>query len=189
MEERAVSSAHASPSSTERTIAPERVFERCRDAARALEVAALGAVSHREKCSALWGQAEATMLALEEVENMVAMYDDAVRVIVKRNCVSVLSKLTMGRTLVEVYGSYTTAQKMARYIAGWTTDAKFEELTRELEALETQLWHMTGAAGRLGVAVASGDGRRRLLRGGFGQTLDTIFGSGILAMCAGGSDG
>ena len=68
---------------------------------------------------------------------------------------------------MEVYGSYTTAQKMARYIAGWTTDAKFEELTRELEALETQLWHMTGAAGRLGVAVASGDGRRRLLRGGF----------------------
>ena len=50
MEERAVSSAHASPSSTERTIAPERVFERCRDAARALEVAALGEVSHREKC-------------------------------------------------------------------------------------------------------------------------------------------
>lgn len=167
----------------------ESLFARCREVARGLERATLSAVSNREKCSALWGQAEATMLALEEVENLLAMYDGEGRVMVKRQCVSVLGRLGLGRTLAEVYGSYSTTQKLARYVIGWKTDAKFEEVTRDLEALEMQLWHMTGASGRLGVAAAAGDGRRRLLRGGVGQTLDSIFGSGVLAMCTAGSDG
>ena len=167
----------------------ESLFARCREAARALERATMSAVSNREKCSALWGQAEATMLALEEVENLLAMYDGEGRVMVKRQCVSVLGRLGLGRTLAEVYGSYSTTQKLARYVIGWKTDAKFEEVTRDLEALEMQLWHMTGASGRLGVAAVAGDGRRRLLRGGVGQTLDSIFGAGVLAMCTAGSDG
>ena len=169
--------------------ANEGLFERCRGAARALERAAHGAVSHREKCSALWGQAEATMLALREVENVYAMYDDGGRVQVKRQCVSVLGRLHHGKTLAEVYGSFTTAQKLVRYAIGGKTDGKFEEVTRDLDALELQLWNMAGASGRLGVAGVSSDGRRRLLRGGVAQTIDSIFGSGVLTMCAAGSDG
>ena len=52
------------------------LFERCRVAARALERAAMSAVSNREKCSTLQGQADATSLALREAENVYAMYDD-----------------------------------------------------------------------------------------------------------------
>ena len=41
------------------------LFERCRVAARALERAAMSAVSNREKCSTLQGQADATSWRFE----------------------------------------------------------------------------------------------------------------------------
>lgn len=164
------------------------LFERCRVAARALERAAMSAVSNREKCSALQGQADATCLALGEAENVYAMYDDQGRVQIKRHLVRALGRLRLGRTLAEVYGTQTTVRKLVAYATGGKTKAKFEEVTRDLETLEVQLWNMTGASGRLAVAGGVSDGRKRLLRGGFSQTVDSVFGSGVTAMCAAGSD-
>lgn len=164
------------------------LFERCRVAARALERAAMSAVSNREKCSTLQGQADATSLALREAENVYAMYDDQGRVQIKRHLVRALGRLRLGKTLAEVYGTQTTARKLVAYATGGKTKGKFEEVTRDLETLEVQLWNMTGASGRLAVAGGASDGRKRLLRGGISQTVDSVFGSGVSAMCAAGSD-
>ena len=88
------------------------LFERCRVAARARWNAAMSAVSNREKCSTLQGQADATSLALREAENVYAMYDDQGRVQIKRHLVRALGRLRLGKTLAEVYGTQTTARKL-----------------------------------------------------------------------------
>jgi serine/threonine protein kinase len=167
------------------------MFERCEEWARALEASTRAAVSHREKCWALQGQAQATMLALEEAKEVYGMLDESGARQARRHAVSVQGRLQMGTALAEVYGTYTTAQKLVRSAVSWKTNQKFEETRYDLEVLERQLWNLTGASGRLGVTLGGGvgDTRRRLLRGGFGQTIDTIFGSGVLAMCGAGSDG
>jgi len=166
-------------------------FERCEEWARALEASTRAAVSHREKCWALNAQAQATMLALEEAKEVYGMLDEFGARQARRHAVSVQGRLQMGTALAEVYGTYTTAQKLVRSAVSWKTNQKFEETRYDLEVLERQLWNLTGASGRLGVTLGGGvgDTRRRLLRGGFGQTIDTIFGSGVLAMCGAGSDG
>ena len=166
-------------------------MEQCARAATEVEHAARFAVSHREKCWALYGQARATMLAMCELDNVIGMLDDHGRVQAKRQGVQVLSRLHVGAALCRVYGRFTSAEKLARAMFGWKTNQKFEDVTRDLEMLETQLWNLAGASGRVGAALGSsaGDRRRRLLRGGVGRTLDSIFGVGVLAMCSAGSDG
>ena len=165
-------------------------FERCEEWARALEASTRAAVSHREKCWQLYGQAQATMLALEEAKGVYGMLDESGARQARRYAVSVQGRLQLATALAEVYGTYTTAQKLVRSAVSWKTNKKFEETRYDLEVLERQLWNLTGASGRLGVTLGGGigDTRRRLLRGGFGQTIDTILGSGVLAMCAAGSD-
>ena len=171
--------------------AQSEITNACAQACAEVEIATRAAVSHREKSWALYGQARATMLALVEVQNVSALLDDTAKVHAKRLSASVLSRLHVGAAVCGVYGRFTPAQKVARAALGWKTNQKFEDVTRDLELLETQLWNLAGASGRVGVAQGgvAGDRRRRLLRGGVARTVDTVFGAGVLAMASAGSDG
>jgi serine/threonine protein kinase len=171
--------------------AQREITNACAQACVEVEIATRAAVSHREKSWALYGQARATMLALVEVQNVSALLDDTAKVHAKRLSASVLSRLHVGAAVCGVYGRFTPAQKVARAALGWKTNQKFEDVTRDLELLETQLWNLAGASGRVGMAQGgvAGDRRRRLLRGGVARTVDTVFGAGVLAMASAGSDG
>lgn len=126
------------------------IFSACREATHQLDIGVKAAVSHREKCAVVLGAAVAVNIALAEAEAMHHALDQQVQTQLKRLGVGVLSVLGLAVARVQVYGKFTRAQKATRIFRYAATASKFDELRLDLEALEGQLWNLTGAVGGLG---------------------------------------
>ena len=185
------------------------IFAACRDATVELELAVRAAASHREKCTVVLGAAVAVNIALSEAVAVSPALDAQTQTQLKRLCSGILSTLGLAVARVRVYGQYTRAQKMFRLMRYAATESKFDELRRDLEVLEGQLWNLTGAVGGLGtsgtvsspeprggssVHAAKGarrrsagpDTHRRLTRGSANMW---VAGGDVRVMCAAGVDG
>ena len=206
-----VGTALAMPTSSAGDLAS--VFAGCEAATRELELATRAAVSHREKCAIVLGAALAVNVALAEATAVSPALDTQTQTQLKRLCSGVLAALGLAVARVRVYGQYSRAQKIVRIFWYHATESKFEELRYDLEALEGQLWNLTGAVGGLGAGgtLNNGDRRsrpnersggrffgsmkklsvgpdrpRRMLRGGAAHW---IVGGDVRVMCAAGVDG
>ena len=134
------------------------IFAACREATHELDLGARAAVSHREKCAVVLGAAVAVNIALAEADAVHAALDPHVQTQLKRLAVGVLSVLGLAVARVRVYGTFSRAQKAARIFRYAATAGKFDELRLDLEALEGQLWNLTGAVGGLGAGGTTGGG-------------------------------
>ena len=143
-----VGTALAMPTSSAGDLAS--VFAGCEAATRELELATRAAVSHREKCAIVLGAALAVNVALAEATAVSPALDTQTQTQLKRLCSGVLAALGLAVARVRVYGQYSRAQKIVRIFWYHATESKFEELRYDLEALEGQLWNLTGAVGGLG---------------------------------------
>ena len=132
------------------------IFAACREATHELDLGARAAVSHREKCAVVLGAAVAVNIALAEADAVHAALDPHVQTQLKRLAVGVLSVLGLAVARVQVYGKFSRAQKAARIFRYAATASKFDELRLDLEALEGQLWNLTGAVGGLGAGGTTG---------------------------------
>ena len=184
------------------------IFSACREATHELEHAVRAAVSHREKCAVVLGAALAVNIALAEADAVSPALDAFTQTQLKRLCSGILSTLGLAVARVQVYGQYSRAQKILRILWYRATESKFDELRKDLETLEAQLWNLTGAVGGLGAGgtTAAGyaasaskrrsgnmkklsagpDRPRRMLRGGASHW---IMGGDVRVMCAAGVDG
>ena len=97
--------------------------------------------------------------------------------------------MDQGRVGAVGCGWYVGGERGVRWVGGEKAEGGGGEGARGVEALELQVGRVAGGAGRVGVAGVSGGGRRRVRRGGVAQTMDSSLGSGVLTMCAAGSDG
>ena len=104
------------------------------------------------------GAAVAVNIALAEADAVHAALDPHVQTQLKRLAVGVLSVLGLAVARVQVYGQFSRAQKAARIFRYAATASKFDELRLDLEALEGQLWNLTGAVGGLGAGGTTGGG-------------------------------
>ena len=134
------------------------IFAACREATHELDLGARAAVSHREKCAVVLGAAVAVNIALAEADAVHTALDPHVQTQLKRLAVGVLSVLGLAVARVQVYGQFSRAQKAARIFRYAATASKFDELRLDLEALEGQLWNLTGAVGGLGAGGTTGGG-------------------------------
>ena len=143
----------------------------CREATHQLDLGVREAVSHREKCAVVLGAAVAVNIALAEAEAMHHALDSQVQTQLKRLGVGVLSVLGLAVARVQVYGKYTSAQKATRIFRYAATASKFDELRLDLEALEGQLWNLTGAVGGLGAGgTIAGGGKDHKQLGSNGKS-------------------
>ena len=129
------------------------IFSACREATHELEHAVRAAVSHREKCAVVLGAALAVNIALAEADAVSPALDAFTQTQLKRLCSGILSTLGLAVARVQVYGQYSRAQKILRILWYRATESKFDELRKDLETLEAQLWNLTGAVGGLGAGA------------------------------------
>ena len=134
------------------------IFAACREATHELDLGARAAVSHREKCAVVLGAAVAVNIALAEADAVHRALDPHVQTQLKRLAAGVLSVLGLAVARTQVYGQFSRAQKAARIFRYAATASKFDELRLDLEALEGQLWNLTGAVGGLGAGGTTGGG-------------------------------
>ena len=111
-----------------------------------------GRVAQGEVRRRALGAALAVNIALAEADAVSPALDAFTQTQLKRLCSGILSTLGLARARAGVRSVQPRA-KILRILWYRATESKFDELRKDLETLEAQLWNLTGAVGGLGAGA------------------------------------